>query len=159
MGRGCAKREITIVYGGGNLGLMGAVADAALAAGGKVIGVIPHSMISAERAHRGLTELIAVDTMHERKQRMADLADGFVAMPGGIGTLDETAEILTWLQLGFHSKPICLLNTADYYAPLVSFFQHMRDEGFLRLNHREQILVFSEVEELLESIFKLSFAS
>ena len=153
MGRACAVRGITVVYGGGNVGLMGSVADAALAAGGKVIGVIPHSMIAGERAHRGLTQLIAVDSMHERKQRMADLADAFVAMPGGIGTLEETAEILTWLQLGFHFKPVGLLNTADYYTPLLRFLQHMRDEQFLRLNHQEQLMVGTQAEELLDSLF------
>jgi len=152
VGRACAQRGLTIIYGGGNVGLMGAMADAALHAGGKVIGVIPSAMVQQERAHRRLTELIVVENMHQRKQRMADLADGFVALPGGIGTLEELMEMFTWLQLGIHLKPLALLNIADYYGPLIGFLQRMREEGFLTARRFEQLIVESEVGRMLESM-------
>jgi uncharacterized protein (TIGR00730 family) len=152
MGRGCAARGITVVYGGGKVGMMGSVADAALAGGGKVIGVIPRSMVAQERGHDGVTELIVVESMHERKRRMAELADGFVALPGGIGTLEEIIEIFTWLKLGYHAKPVGLLNTAGYYTPLLRLLEHMRDEAFLSVSHREQLIVADEVEQMMQSM-------
>src|SRR5882672_1783823 len=120
-GAACARRGLGIVYGGGSVGLMGVLADSALATGGEVIGVIPRAMIAEERAHRRLTELIPVESMHERKHRMAELADAFVALPGGIGTLEEVIEIFTWLQLGLHLKPVGLLNARGFYDLLLQF--------------------------------------
>jgi uncharacterized protein (TIGR00730 family) len=152
-GKACAARGLTVVYGGGGVGLMGTVADAALAAGGRVIGVIPRAMIAEERAHDGLTQLIAVDTMHERKQRMAELADAFVALPGGVGTLEEVVEMFTWLQLGLHLKPVGLLNAAGFYDRLLDFFGHMQAEGFVNPAHLARLTVASEVEPLLEALF------
>ena len=131
---------------------MGTLADSALAAGGKVIGVIPRSMIAEERAHHGLTELIAVETMHERKQRMAQLADMFVALPGGIGTLEEVIEAFTWLQLGLHLKPVGLLNACGYYDLLLQFLTHMRDEQFLTARHLSMLSVSTDVETLLNHL-------
>lgn len=151
-GAACARRGLGIVYGGGSVGLMGVLADAALAAGGEVIGVIPCVMIAEERGHRGLTELIPVDSMHERKHRMASLADAFVALPGGIGTLEEVVEVFTWLQLGLHLKPVGLLNTGDFYTPLLDLLDHMRDEEFLTGEHRGMLTVESEVERLLDRL-------
>lgn len=149
-GEACAKRGLTLVYGGGNIGLMGVVADAALAAGGNVIGVIPKSMAEGGLAHRGLTELIAVDTMHERKSRMAELSDAFVALPGGIGTLEELVEIFTWLQLGLHFKPVGLLNAGGFYEPLLQLLAQMRDQRFLSTEHHARLAVERDVEPLLE---------
>ena len=151
-GAACARRGLGIVYGGGSVGLMGALADAALAAGGEVIGVIPRAMIAEERAHRGLTRLIAVDTMHERKSQMAQLADAFVALPGGIGTLEEVIEVFTWLQLGLLLKPVGLLNAAGYYDALLQFLTHMRAQGFLTSEHYSMLTVGTEVEPLLDEI-------
>ena len=131
---------------------MGALADAALAAGGEVIGVIPRMMIDLELAHHALTELIPVDSMHERKHRMAHLADAFVALPGGIGTLEELAEILTWLQLGLHLKPVGLLNFDGFYDPLLRLLDHMRDERFLAPAHRSLLMVEHEPEPLLDRV-------
>jgi len=128
---------------------MGALADSALAAGGQVIGVIPRAMIAEERAHLHLTELIAVDTMHERKQRMAQLADSFVALPGGIGTLEEVVEVFTWLQLGLHLKPVGILNALCYYDLLLQFFAHMQSEQFLTAAHYSMLSVASDPETLL----------
>ena len=126
VGRTLAERGIGVVYGGGKLGLMGAVADAALAAGGEVIGVIPELVVSAEVAHRGLSELHVVDTMHERKARFTELADGFLNLPGGTGTMDELWEALSWAQLGYHTDPVGLLNVAGYYDRLVEFWEGQR---------------------------------
>jgi len=151
-GRTCARRGVGIVYGGGGSGLMGELADAALVAGGEVIGVIPRTMIAEERAHRHVTELIAVDSMHERKRRMADLADAFVALPGGIGTLEEVIEIFTWLQLGLHAKPVGLLNVDGFYALLVAFLAHQRDERFLTAAHHDLLAVEADAERLLERL-------
>lgn len=151
-GRACAQRGLTIVYGGGNVGLMGMLANAALAEGGKVLGVIPRKMIDEERAHHGLTELIAVETMHERKHRMAQLADAFVALPGGIGTLEEVTEMFTWLQLGLHLKPVGILNMLGFYDLLLKFLVHMRDEQFLTARHLEMLTVASDVETLLDRL-------
>ena len=149
VGRSLAERGIGIVYGGGKLGLMGAVADSALAAGGEVIGVIPQALVSAEVAHRGLTELHVVETMHERKKLFTDLADGFVNLPGGTGTMDELWEALSWAQLGYHADPIGLLNIAGYYDKLVEFWGHMGQVGFLRPQHQGLLLVDSDLDALL----------
>src|SRR5438093_4267667 len=138
-GTACARRGFGIVYGGGSVGLMGALADSALAAGGEVTGVIPRAMIAEERAHRRLTELIPVDSMHERKLRMAQLADFFAALPGGIGTLEEIMEVFTWLQLGLHLKPVGLLNVGGFYDPLLRFLDHVRDERFLTPTHHAML--------------------
>ena len=151
-GTACARRGLTIVYGGASVGLMGVLADSALSAGGAVIGVIPRAMIAEERAHKGLTELIAVDTMHERKDRMAQLADAFVALPGGIGTLEEVIEIFTWLQLGLHLKPVGLLNTRGFYDLLLEFLAHMRDEQFLTSKHHSMLAVSTDAEALLDRL-------
>ena len=148
-GAACAARGLTIVYGGGGVGLMGVLADSALAAGGRVIGVIPRAMIAEERAHHNLTELIAVETMHERKHRMAQLADSFVALPGGIGTLEEVVEVFTWLQLGLHLKPVGILNALGYYDLLLQFFAHMQSEQFLTPAHYSMLSVASDPETLL----------
>lgn len=149
VGRSLAERGIGVVYGGGKLGLMGAVADSALAAGGEVIGVIPQALVSAEVAHRGLTELHVVETMHERKALFTDLADGFVNLPGGTGTMDELWEALSWAQLGYHADPIGLLNIAGYYDKLVEFWGHMGQVGFLRPQHQRLLLVDSNLDALL----------
>lgn len=152
LGRACVDRGLTIVYGGGGVGLMGALADSALAAGGKVIGVIPRAMIAEERAHHGLTELIAVDTMHERKQRMAELSDAFVALPGGIGTLEEITEVFTWLQLGIHLKPVGFLNVLGFHDTLLKFLAHMRAEHFLTDAHHAMLSVADEAGALLDQL-------
>ena len=144
-----AGRGIGLVYGGAKVGVMGAVADAVLAAGGEAIGVIPHALVSKEVAHQGLTELHVVDTMHQRKALMADLSDGFVALPGGMGTFEEFCEVLTWSQLGFHPKPCGLLNVADYYAPLLALFDRGVDEGFIRPQHRSLVLTETHPAALL----------
>ncbi|MEO6846792.1 MAG: TIGR00730 family Rossman fold protein [Chthoniobacterales bacterium] len=147
-----AGREISLVFGGGNIGLMGRIADAVLAAKGKVIGVIPQSLVDRELAHRGVTELIIVNSMHERKQCMTDLADGFIALPGGIGTLEELTEVFTWLQLGFHHKPIGLLNVEGYYDPLLELLKHMEGAGFLHDIHREMLFVSDDTATLLDAM-------
>jgi uncharacterized protein (TIGR00730 family) len=141
LGRLLAQRGLGLVYGGGNVGLMGILADAVLAEGGEVIGVIPHSLMAREVGHSGLTDLRVVGTMHERKALMADLSDGFIALPGGIGTLDEWFEIWTWAQLGLHAKPCGLLDVQNYYSPLLAFLDHMVQERFLRDTHRSFVLV------------------
>jgi uncharacterized protein (TIGR00730 family) len=144
-----AERGITLVYGGANVGLMRILADASLTAGGEVIGVMPKALVAKEKAHRGLTELHVVESMHERKALMAELADGFVALPGGAGTMDELFEVWTWGQLGFHGKPCGLLNIASYYDPLVTFLDHAVSEGFVRACHRDMLVVAATAEELL----------
>ena len=141
LGRDLAARNIGLVYGGARLGLMGAVADAVLAAGGKVTGVIPGALAEKEVAHSGLTDLRVVTSMHERKALMADLADGFIALPGGWGTLDEFFEILTWAQLGLHHKPCGLLNVHGYFDGLLSFLEHSHEEGFVRREYQSMISV------------------
>ena len=149
VGRTLAERGIGIVYGGGRLGLMGAVADAALAAGGEVLGVIPQALVDAEVAHLGLTELHVVATMHERKQAFTDLADGFVTLPGGTGTMDELWEALSWAQIGYHAKPVGLLNAHGYYDGLIAFWETMAAVGFLRAQHRGLLIVAEALDELL----------
>src|SRR5512140_2299313 len=141
VGVALARRGIGLVYGGASVGLMGAVADAALEAGGEVVGVIPKALQLRELAHARLTTLHVVASMHERKAKMAELADGFVALPGGMGTLEEFAEILTWAQLGLHAKPSGLLDVGGYYAPLIQFFDRAVVEGFVRPEHRRMVLV------------------
>jgi uncharacterized protein (TIGR00730 family) len=143
------RRGVTLVYGGGNVGLMGTVADAALAAGGEVIGVIPHLLARKELAHTGLTDLRMVETMQERKALMADLSDAFLALPGAYGTLDELCEVLTWLQLKLVRKPLGLLNVHGYFDALLGFFDHAVREGFLRPQHRDMLLADDDAESLL----------
>ena len=150
VGHGLAKRGIGVVYGGGKLGLMGAVADSALEAGGEVIGIIPTALVNAEVAHRGLTQLEVVETMHERKARFVDLSDGFINLPGGTGTMDELWEALSWAQLGYHSDPIGLLNIAGYYDKLVEFWEHMGAVGFVRPQHQGLLLVDDTLDGLLD---------
>ncbi|NLS29203.1 putative cytokinin riboside 5'-monophosphate phosphoribohydrolase [Sphingomonas sp. S2M10] len=149
LGRTLAERGIGVVYGGGRLGLMGAVADAALEAGGEVIGVIPTLLVNAEVAHRGLTALEVCETMHERKARFTELADGFVNLPGGTGTMDELWEAMSWAQLGYHQDPIGLLNIAGYYDKLVEFWEHMGTVGFVRPQHQSLLLVDTTIDGLL----------
>ncbi|MEU3275171.1 TIGR00730 family Rossman fold protein [Saccharomonospora sp. NPDC006951] len=146
-----AERGIGLVFGGGQVGLMGVVADAALAAGGEVIGVIPKHLMRAEIAHHGLTELHVVKDMHERKATMAELSDGFLALPGGAGTLEELFEVWTWAQLGLHAKPLGLVDVGGYYTKLAAFIEHMVDEGFLNQPSRELISIDSDAAVLLDS--------
>jgi uncharacterized protein (TIGR00730 family) len=150
VGAALARRKLTVVYGGGHTGLMGTVADAALEEQGQVIGVIPHNLEQKELAHRGLTELHVVHSMHERKAMMADLADAFIALPGGIGTLEEMFEIWTWGQLGLHHKPCGLLNVKGYYDALWVFLKGMVEQKFLRPEHWEMMMVDDDPEHLLE---------
>lgn len=145
-----ADEGIALVYGGGNVGLMGALADACLSRRGKVIGVIPRLLIAREVAHRGLTELRAVDTMHERKKMMADLADGFVALPGGVGTLDEMFEAFTWAQIGIHRKPCAFLNVAGYYDSLLRFLDRMADQRFCRRDQLDGLIVETDGAAILD---------
>ena len=157
LGRLLAGRGIELVYGGGNVGLMGVIADACLGAGGTVIGVIPEALIGKEVAgravdHRGLTRLEVVDSMHTRKARMAELADGFIALPGGFGTFEEFCEVLTWGQLGFHVKPMGLLNVNGFYDPLLALFEHAVAEGFLREENRAMALAADDIESLLAAL-------
>ena len=150
LGRLLAEREIELVYGGASVGLMGALADGALAAGGTVIGVIPTRLVELEVAHAGLTKLHMVETMHERKALMAELSDAVIALPGGAGTLDELFELMTWKQLGLHRKPIGLLDVAGYWQPLLVFLQHAVDERFVRAHHFETLLVSQDTASLLD---------
>ena len=145
-----AQRHIRLVYGGGRVGLMGTIADAVLAGGGEVTGVIPQSLVSREVAHLGLKDLRVVASMHERKALMTDLADAFVAMPGGFGTLEEFAEILTWAQLGLHRKPHGLLNIEGFYNPLLAFFDHAVAENFVRQSHRDLVIADKNPARLLD---------
>ena len=149
VGRTLAERGIGVVYGGGRLGLMGAVADSALAAGGEVIGIIPQALVDAEVAHQGCTELHVVGTMHQRKQAFTDLSDGFVNLPGGTGTMDELWEALSWAQIGYHAKPVGLLNVSGYYDHLIAFYRHMGEVGFLRAQHRDILIVDTMLDGLL----------
>jgi len=153
-GQQLAARGVRLVYGAGNVGLMGALADAALAAGGQVIGVIPQGLVDRELAHRGLTELRIVASMHERKAQMAELSDAFVALPGGLGTYEELCEALTWSQLGIHDKPCGCLNVKGYFSPLATMLEHAVGEGFLRPEQRGLLRMASEANELLEMLFR-----
>ncbi|AYJ86401.1 TIGR00730 family Rossman fold protein [Sphingomonas paeninsulae] len=168
VGRTLAERGIGVVYGGGRLGLMGAIADAALAAGGEVIGVIPRALVDAEVAHRGCTELRVVENMHERKALFTELSDGFITLPGGVGTMDELWEAVSWAQLGYHEKPVGLLNVAGFYDGLISFNAHMIATGFIRPQHSGILIVGDELDGLLtkmaayhphETIFRMTAAN
>jgi len=152
LGTTLAHEGIDVVYGGANVGLMGALADGALKANGRVIGVLPDFLRSKEIAHQGLTELIIVETMHQRKTKMNDLCDGVIALPGGFGTLEEFFEMLTWGQLGLHQKPIGILNTNGFYDPLLALMQHMVDDGFLKESNRAMVLVSTSIMDLLEQM-------
>jgi uncharacterized protein (TIGR00730 family) len=156
LGRQLAQRGIGLVFGGGHVGLMGIVADAALSAGGEVIGVIPVSLEKKELAHPRVPTMHVVESMHQRKQLMADLADGFIALPGGIGTLEELFETWTWLQLGYHQKPVGLLNVGGYYDELLRFLDRCRAEQFLREEHRGWLLVETDATQLLERMARFS---
>ncbi|NKX51351.1 TIGR00730 family Rossman fold protein [Arthrobacter deserti] len=149
---GPAARSVGIVYGGGRVGLMGVVADHALARGGEVIGVIPHALQSAEVGHSGLTRLHVVESMHQRKQLMADLADGFVALPGGVGTLEEVFEAWTWLQLGIHAKPVAFLNVNGFWNPLLAGLDGLVGAGFVTEEFRRTLIVEETAESLLEAL-------
>lgn len=151
-GKLLAKENITLVFGGGQVGLMGVVADSVMKHGGKAIGVIPTFLSRKEIAHDGLTEMIVVDTMHQRKQRMADLSDGFITLPGGMGTLEELSEVLTWAQLGLHKKPIGILNVKEYYKPLLRFLDEMVDARFSLKENRDLLVTDEEPESLLEKM-------
>jgi uncharacterized protein (TIGR00730 family) len=157
-GHTAATRGVGIVYGGGKVGLMGAVADGALAAGGEVIGVIPKALVERELAHDGLTKLHVVASLHERKAKLAELADGFVALPGGFGTLDELMEQLTWSQLGLHEKPVGLLDVEGYWRPLVAFARHATEEGFVREADLGAIAVADDADVLLDRLARLEHA-
>ncbi len=152
LGRELAGRGISLVYGGGRVGLMGAVADAALEAGGEVIGVIPEFLMRKEIGHSHLSELIVVESMHARKAKMSELADAFIALPGGFGTFEEFFEVLTWAQLGMHSKPIGLLDTDGFYGPLSLFLRHTALQGFIRNENLSLIVQASEPDRLIERV-------
>lgn len=156
IGQGIGERGWRLVYGGGRAGLMGSVADAALAAGAEVIGVIPQALMGRELGHGGLTELHVVDTMHERKRLMAERSDAFIALPGGIGTFEELFEVWTWLQLGYHTKPVGLLNAAGYYDGLLAFLDHSVARGFVPAAQRDLLQVQADAEALLDRMAALA---
>lgn len=150
LGQLLARREILLVFGGSKVGLMEELSDAVLHEGGKVIGVMPRLLFDKGIGHPGLTEMIVVETMHERKMRMSELCDGIIAMPGGFGTLDECFEMVTWGQLGIHQKPVALLNVNGYYDPMVQMLNHMTTQGFLKEVHRDMLIVSDRPESILE---------
>ncbi|MGK6343736.1 TIGR00730 family Rossman fold protein [Chryseobacterium sp. DT-3] len=152
LGQTLAKQDIQLIYGGANVGLMGTVADGTLNEGGKAIGVLPHFLQSKEIAHKKLTELILVETMHERKTKMNDLCDGVIVLPGGYGTLEEFFEMITWAQLGLHKKPIGILNIDGFYDDLIRLVQTMVDKGFLKQVNRDMLLISGNIDELLEKM-------
>ncbi|WP_265428095.1 TIGR00730 family Rossman fold protein [Chryseobacterium sp. YIM B08800] len=152
LGQTLAKQNIQLIYGGANVGLMGAVADGVLQEGGKAIGVLPHFLQSKEIAHQNLTELILVETMHERKTKMNELCDGVIVLPGGYGTLEEFFEMITWAQLGLHKKPIAILNIDGFYDDLIKLVQTMVDKGFLKQINQEMLSVSDSIDELLEKM-------
>ncbi|UIP07691.1 TIGR00730 family Rossman fold protein [Erythrobacter sp. SDW2] len=152
VGRDLAERGIGVVYGGGRLGLMGAIASGALEAGGEVIGVIPEALVNSEVANHACTELITVSGMHERKQRFTDLSDGFVTIPGGVGTMDELWEAMSWAQLGYHSDPVGLLNAFGFYDHLIAFNRKMAEVGFVRPAHQNILIAADTLDELLEKM-------
>lgn len=149
VGRTLAEKGIGVVYGGGRLGLMGAVADSALEAGGEVIGVIPEALVGSEVAHKGCTELHVVPGMHERKRMFTDLCDGFLTIPGGVGTMDELWEAISWAQLGYHAKPVGVLNAAGFYDKLIEFNEHMISVGFIREQHKGILIADDQLDRLL----------
>ncbi len=151
-GRLLSSRNIELVYGGASVGLMGAVADGVIEMGGRVTGVIPHGLADRERIHAGATEIILVDTMHTRKARMAELSDAFIALPGGMGTLEEFTEIFTWAQLGIHGKPFGLLNVEGFYDPFVQMLDHMVAEGFLSAHDRAMVCVHEDIAALVDML-------
>lgn len=144
-------KEIGLVYGGAQVGLMGAIANSVLALGGSVTGILPVGLFRTEVPHAGLTELIEVNSLHERKAKMAEISDGFIAMPGGLGTLEELFEILTWLQLGLHRKPVGLLNVSKFFDKLLEYLDHAVAEKFIRLQHREMIVVDTDINSMLQT--------
>jgi uncharacterized protein (TIGR00730 family) len=150
VGGSLARRGIELVYGGGRVGLMGAVADGALAAGGRVTGVIPTGLVDRELAHPGLTAMRIVTTLHERKAAMAELADAFIALPGGLGTLEELAEVLSWAQLELHAKPVGALDVGGFFRPLAAYLDHVAAEGFVAASHRDLLIVEDDLGRLLE---------
>ncbi|MBI4606309.1 MAG: TIGR00730 family Rossman fold protein [Planctomycetes bacterium] len=150
LGAAIARRGLELVYGGGSVGLMGIAADAALAAGGRVVGVIPRALATKELMHTGLQDLRIVSTMHERKALMVELTDAFVALPGGLGTIEELCEVVTWAQLGIHEKPCAVLNVAGYFDPLLALLDHAVEEGFVRERHRALVLTAASVDDLFE---------
>lgn len=152
LGRAIATRGMCVVYGGGRVGLMGALADAALAAGGEVVGVMPHALVQREVAHHGLTALHVVDSMHERKAMLADMSDAFIAMPGGLGTLEEFFETWTWAQLGVHQKPVGLLDVEGYWQPLIRMLEHATTEGFVRGTPQEWLVMEREADDMLDRL-------
>jgi uncharacterized protein (TIGR00730 family) len=153
LGHALAGREVCVVYGGAHVGLMGMVADSARASGGKVIGVIPERLVEREVAHQSLSELIVVETMHDRKLRMADLGDAFVALPGGLGTLEELFEVATWQQLGMHKKPVIMVNVAGYFDHLIAFLNQAEDNGLLQPYNRAIIHQVADIPSLLSLLF------
>ncbi|TNE83975.1 MAG: TIGR00730 family Rossman fold protein [Deltaproteobacteria bacterium] len=152
LGRTLAERDITLVFGAGRVGLMGAIADAVLDAGGEAYGVIPEKLMDLELAHPNLTELYVVQGMHPRKLLMGQLADGFIAMPGGYGTFEELFEVITWTQLNYHLKPVGLLNVDGYYDKLIDFLDHARDEGFVRGIHRDMLVADADPAALIDKL-------
>jgi uncharacterized protein (TIGR00730 family) len=154
IGHELAARGIGVVYGGGKLGLMGALAAGALLNGGEVIGVIPEALVAAEVANRACTELHVVQTMHERKKAFTDLSDGFLTLPGGVGTMDELWEAVSWAQLGYHSKPVGVLNAYGFYDGLIDFYRHMGETGFVRPDHRGIIIAEGELDVLLNRMMQ-----
>lgn len=152
LGQILAKAGVTLVYGGGRVGLMGIIADAALAAGGHVIGIIPQHLVEAEAGHGGVSELYVVDNMHERKRKMFDLSDGFAVLPGGIGTLDETFEMMSWRQLRLHDKPIVLVNESGYWAPLLDLIHEMVTVGYAKPAHLRLLTVVERVDDVLDAL-------
>ncbi len=151
LGELLVKRNITLVYGGASIGIMGAVADTVLAGGGEVIGVIPKALVEKEVSHKGLTELKVVDSMHERKAAMLDLSDGFIALPGGLGTLEELFEVLTWSQLGLHSRPCGIINVEGFFDHLIEFLDHAVGQKYIKGAHRDMLLVRDDPNELLDA--------
>ncbi|QIY90901.1 LOG family protein [Chryseobacterium gallinarum] len=152
LGQTLAQQNIQLVYGGADVGLMGTIADGALNEGGKVVGVLPYFLQSKEIAHKNLTELILVETMHERKTKMNELCDGVIVLPGGYGTLEEFFEMITWAQLGLHKKPIGILNIDGFYDDLIRLVRHMVDKGFLKQVNRDMLLISDTIDELLEKM-------
>lgn len=152
LGQILAKNGIRLIYGGGRIGMMGRIADAVIAAGGEVVGIIPQFLEQVEVGHSGVTSLIVTDTMHDRKQKMAELSDAFLIMPGGLGTLDETFEILTWKQLGLHEKPIIIVDVEGYWSGLTKLIDHMIEESYARPEHRQLFQIIDSLDELLPAL-------
>ena len=152
LGQAIAERGLCLVYGAGNVGLMGMLAESVLSSGGEVLGVIPEKLVDRELAHQGLTELHIVETMHDRKAKMHSLSDAYIALPGGIGTMEEFFEAVTWRQLGYHNKPVALLNVSGFYDGIDSFFAVMQRDGFLHSDHRNLFFIETDVVQLLDRL-------